>query len=354
MLPERRHLAACDIWIGGWLRVEELKETAHWMKWVGKLWHHSSSITDSQEPTNQQSSDNHQQQNLIAANELFVDCHFVVQCQNAPHMERHIHDDINAACGRQIRNQEHFACSHTDLTTTSLSFEKVSGGIHKFTVQRRPLPSWEWRKKKKTTLYSIKRTLVISLPGDITFAKVCGKSSCISSHLYLGTAKTSKSSFWGRRKKRIQPEFFTRISKNTAKHFPKLSKTPWVPLIITGAYCRKLCKSTQSHTKSILWESFLTASVADTATWHQMSLACLFYAPNTNLLAGLSHMCESESQAGFYPDLWAAGHFCLHAQPKFSSASTHLNVAVFVCFFYMHISKWDNAWFKKHMSFIVS
>lgn len=45
------------------------------------------------------------------------------------------------------------------------------------------------------------------------FAKVCGESSCISFLLYLGAAKTSKSSFWDRRKKRIEPEFLPEFQK---------------------------------------------------------------------------------------------------------------------------------------------
>lgn len=45
------------------------------------------------------------------------------------------------------------------------------------------------------------------------FVKVCGERSCISSLLYLGAAKTSKSSFWGRRKKRKEPEFLPEFQK---------------------------------------------------------------------------------------------------------------------------------------------
>lgn len=41
-----------DIWMGGRLMVEELKETTLQTKWVGKSLHRSSCITDSQEPTN--------------------------------------------------------------------------------------------------------------------------------------------------------------------------------------------------------------------------------------------------------------------------------------------------------------
>lgn len=162
-----------DIWMGGRLMVEELKETTLQTKWVGKSLHHSSCITDSQEPTNhntftgqnlvkkkkkrlqyeqfyvqrlgtfysywsrntichdwivQQWSDNPQRQNMITANELFLGLSIlkIAVAKNTLHTEWHIHNDIHAPCGRQIRNQEHFACSHTYSTMTSLSFPKVS------------------------------------------------------------------------------------------------------------------------------------------------------------------------------------------------------------------------------------
>lgn len=134
--------------------------------------------------------------------------------KNALHTEQHINNAINAACGRQICNQEHFACSHTDMTTMSLSFSKVSGGVHKFTVQRRLLPSREWR--KKTTLHRMKRTLMISLPEDITLLKSVEKAVASVLSSTWEQERQARAVPEMERKKRKEPEFLPELKKKYA------------------------------------------------------------------------------------------------------------------------------------------